>query len=196
MRILLSIILAFCLVGVAAANKALDDINAILKKRESLLINNTSEVDASKTQNMAINGRDKVMMNDLSLGKTPITKNISQDYKFIVFIRSDCPHCKRFNPVLKQYSLVSHIPVEAYSFSIVGTQDTNTAFPDSKSINPALARQYFGDEDIAVPTLFIMHTQNMHVFPVSRGELSFEELDARMNILIPNIMQVEGNAHV
>ncbi|EKD45258.1 MAG: hypothetical protein ACD_69C00363G0002, partial [uncultured bacterium] len=45
--------------------------------------------------------------------------------------------------------------------------------------------------NISVPTLFIMNKNNLHVYPVSSGALTYLELYTRMNDLVPKILQYE-----
>jgi hypothetical protein len=81
------------------------------------------------------------------------------------------------------------IPIRAFKLS----NASSPYFPDSVLVDQNTIDQYFGREaKVAIPVLFLLNTINMHVYPVSRGNLTFAELTDRMNSLMQRIRQFEG----
>lgn len=113
---------------------------------------------------------------------------LSRNYEFIYFYSGDCQHCLSFNPVLKRYASKSGIAVKAFMFG----DKTVAYFAESVPVERVIVEQYFGKEaSLAVPALFILNKDNYHVYPVSKGSLSYSELTARMNVLAPKIIRNE-----
>ena len=112
---------------------------------------------------------------------------------FVLFYRSTCPHCQRFDPVLKQVSDQTKIPVIAFTTDGIALP----AFPNSRAINQDVITHFFGENtDIKVPTLFILNRLNGNAYPVSEGELNILDLIHRLNELAPKIWQYEENKNV
>jgi len=184
------------------ANTALSQINSILTNRlNAETVEKRGEIKendkAKEAQEFrrqveleAINNPDINNVNKINKIKT-IKKILGPDYEFIFFYRSNCPYCRKFDPILKQYSIDTTIPVRAFTLDGISLP----SFPNSITVNPAIVHEYFGssaeDRTIAVPTLFIMNIANLHVYPVSRGALSYTDLVMRMNELIPKILFTE-----
>jgi len=128
---------------------------------------------------------------------------LSRDYEFIFFYSLSCAYCKSFAPVLKKYADNSGINVRGF---ILGGNSSNfdNHFPDffdSTVVKQEVLERFFGFSDksfsdkrsgIAVPTLFLLNKKNLHVYPVSRGSLTYLELIIRMNELIPKILNNEA----
>jgi type-F conjugative transfer system pilin assembly thiol-disulfide isomerase TrbB len=134
---------------------------------------------------------DRILIEQTPPPKSQIKNNSElRNYEFVLFYRTNCPHCISFEPILKLYSDNSHIPVRAFALS----NKASTAFPNSIAVSQELVDQYFGKgANVAVPTLFILNKNNLHAYPVSRGSLTYLELTNRMNQLVPKILSVERN---
>ena len=125
-------------------------------------------------------------MKDTQEVKTQLQKN----YEFVIFYRASCPHCQRFAPILNQFSNQNGFLVES-----VATDGIISAYyPHGIKMTPELKEAFFGrSSDTAVPALFLLNRQNGHVYPISQGELSWEELNTRMEELMPKIDVNEKN---
>lgn len=121
-----------------------------------------------------------------------IPDNFKNDYQFILFYRASCPHCQRFDPVLKEYS--QNIGIKVMAFTLDGV--SLSAFPNSIPVSHKILEQYFGNNEILVPTLFLLNRENLHAYPVSVGELNYHELASRINNLVPKIINFERSQHV
>ena len=105
---------------------------------------------------------------------------------FILFYSAQCPHCQRFDPVLKAYAVRHHIPVLAYTLE----GGSLPSFPNSVMPTPAELHRFFPNGHPVVPTLFLMVFAEQRILPVLQGEASSAQLAHRMQQL--NNMQ--GNA--
>lgn len=115
---------------------------------------------------------------------------LKNDYIFVLFYRSTCPYCRAFDPILKSFA--DHYGFNVEAFTTDG--ESLPSFPNSTPIDPTIVQAFFGvGAELEVPTLFLLNTQNGHVYPVSTGALSKEELFNRMNELAPKIVQNESN---
>ncbi|MEI8055414.1 MAG: conjugal transfer protein TraF [bacterium] len=118
-----------------------------------------------------------------------------RDYEFVFFYSLGCAYCRNFTPVLKQYSDNTGINVRGF---ILGGNSSNTDsyFPDffdSTVIKQEVSERFFGKEsNIAVPALFILNNKSLHVYPVSRGSLTYSELARIMDELMPKILNSEA----
>jgi len=124
----------------------------------------------------------------------------TRDYEFIFFYSLGCAYCRNFTPVLKRYSDNTGINVRGF---ILGGNSSNpdNYFPDSTVIKQEVSERFFGKENsLAVPALFVLNNKNLHVYPVSRGALTYSELTRRMDELVPKILNNEakmaGKNHV
>ena len=83
--------------------------------------------------------------------------SLKSSYEFILFYRSTCPHCQRFDPILKQFSDITGIRVVAFTTDGVALP----AFPNSVPVSRQVIAQYFGQgAQIFVPTLFLLNTDS------------------------------------
>ena len=124
-----------------------------------------------------------------------ITNKISSlknHYQFVLFYRASCPHCRRFDPILKEYAENTGTKVVAFTLDGVSLP----SFPNSIPVSRRILEQYFGNNEILVPTLFLLNKKNLHAYPVSVGELNYYELASRINNLIPKIISFERAQHV
>lgn len=110
-------------------------------------------------------------------------------YELIFFYSTRCKFCTTFGKTLRTYTDYHHIPVTAFKLS----SESSIYFPNSVLVDQDTIATYFGKEaNIAVPVLFILNPINMHVYQVSRGNLTYAELTARMNTLMQRILDFEA----
>ncbi|CAL7962202.1 putative Type-F conjugative transfer system pilin assembly thiol-disulfide isomerase TrbB [Gammaproteobacteria bacterium] len=115
----------------------------------------------------------------------------TRDYEFVFFYSLGCTYCRNFTPVLKRYSDNTGINVRGF---ILGGSSSNpdNYFPNSTVIKQEVSEHFFGRENnITIPSLFILNKKNLRAYPVSRGALTYSELVQRMDELIPKILNNE-----
>ena len=100
-----------------------------------------------------------------------------RQWQIVHFVRSDCPYCHRFNPVLKSVAQQSGIRVFVYSFDGAG----DAVFPDVAPVNDSVLKDFFAELPQATPTDFIVNTQSLVTIPLSQGEMSEEALRQRLD---------------
>lgn len=95
---------------------------------------------------------------------------------FILFYKASCPHCRRFNPILKAYALKHHIPVLAYTLDGWSLP----SFPRSLLPTQAEMDRFFYNRNPVVPTLFLMDLNQHYIVPVLQGEASTHQLEYQL----------------
>ena len=107
------------------------------------------------------------------------TQNNAPREAFILFYLSSCPHCQRFDPVLREYAEQHHIPVLAYTLD----GKSLPSFPRSVLPTPAEKHRFFPNGNAVVPTLFLMNFDQHKIMPVLQGEANPNQLARRMKRL-------------
>ncbi len=95
---------------------------------------------------------------------------------FILFYMASCPHCQRFDPVLKAYAVKHHIPVLAYTLD----GRSLPSFPQSVLPSQAEMNRFFPNGHPVVPTLFLINLDQHKIMPVLQGEAKAYQLDQRL----------------
>ena len=86
---------------------------------------------------------------------------LADRYGLVFFLRSDCPSCQRFAPVLKTFAA-------QYGFSVLPVSLDGTGLPEFPTPKPnALLAQKL--EVDVVPTVFLVDPVRNHLLPVSYG---------------------------
>ena len=91
-------------------------------------------------------------------------------WQIIHFMVSNCSYCHQFNPILKNISDTTQIPVFVYSFD--GKGDEN--FPDVFPANKAVIDTFFAELPRATPTNFLINVNTMVTLPLTQGATSYE----------------------
>lgn len=105
----------------------------------------------------------------------------------ILFYGSQCPHCKRFAPILKQWVTRSNAELLPLSLD-------NQALPEFPKFLPATTEWInaaFGGNAINYPALFVVNPKTKALYPVGFGSMTEIELNNRMDVLIPKITEYE-----
>ncbi|MEL5252881.1 type-F conjugative transfer system pilin assembly thiol-disulfide isomerase TrbB [Serratia ureilytica] len=102
--------------------------------------------------------------------------NIAQ-WQVVHFIRSDCPYCHQFNPVLRAVSAQLNLPVFVYSFDGKG----DATFPDVLPANDTVINDFFAELPKATPTDFLVNRETLVAIPLSQGAISDEVLKQRID---------------
>lgn len=100
-------------------------------------------------------------------------------YALVLFYAAGCPHCRRFDPVVKQWARTHHVPVIAWTLD----GGVLPVFPDSQVPSKAVMAHFFKGTPVVVPTLFLADTARHALLPVLQGEASPGQLGARLDTL-------------
>ena len=105
----------------------------------------------------------------------------------ILFYGSQCPHCKQFAPILKNW--VARNKAEVLPLSL-----DNQPLPEFSKFLPATTEWInaaFGGNAINYPALFVVNPKTKALYPVSFGSMTEIELNNRMDVLIAKITEYE-----
>lgn len=124
--------------------------------------------------------------------KIDINQNKSENrFAFVLFYMSTCPHCQRFDPILKSFSSESHIPVLAYTLN----GNALPSFPNSFTPTKNEIQKFFPTENPVVPTLFLMDQKTHRIYPMMRGEATKPQLSQRFDQLQYSILNGKVNVN-
>ena len=110
-----------------------------------------------------------------------------ESYRLVLFYSNKCPYCKKFAPVLKDYSEKSQLKVEPVSL----TRQTLPEFPQSTYATQELIDLAYRGKPVVYPALFIANSQSHHIYPVAFGYLDSRALEKRVSDLLPKIREYE-----
>lgn len=105
----------------------------------------------------------------------------------VFFFASTCPYCHKQAPVLSRWAHTYGVRVDARSFD----DKPIPGFEGQRPVTKDLVDVAYAGKSIEYPALFVMNEANGALYPVSSGALNDVELQARMDALIPKIMQYE-----
>ena len=105
----------------------------------------------------------------------------------VFFFASTCPYCHKQAPVLSRWANTYGVRVDARSFD----DKAIPGFEGQRPVTKNLVDAAFAGKPIEYPALFVMNEANGMLYSVSFGALNDAELQARMDTLIPKIMQYE-----
>ncbi|MDA0910334.1 MAG: conjugal transfer protein TraF [Proteobacteria bacterium] len=162
------ILITICSITPLYANVAADQINAIMGE-------NAKNISSNQLTHSTVKDTAKV----------PKTiKDLQNDYYFVFFYRSTCPHCHKFAPTLKDFANYYHIKIKAYS-----TDGGDLDGLHGKQMTADDYRQYFlqGGFKPVVPALYLQNKYTDQVYPVLFGEAQPFELAQRVNELMTHI---------
>lgn len=126
-----------------------------------------------------------------SLGFASTNQAPRKDVAFVLVYMSTCPHCQRFDPILKQYVVKHKIPVLAYTLNGISLP----SFKDSITPTQAEINKLFPDGHPVVPTLFVVDKKRHQLIRAIIGEASYAQLRQRM-IRIEDYMLHQESQHV
>ena len=104
-------------------------------------------------------------------------------FAFILFYLHSCPHCQRFDPILKTFSKSHNMPVLAYTLD----GQSLPSFPNSVTPTQSEVSKFFPTQNPVVPTLFLMDEKTHQIYPVLQGEATEDQLSERLSQLINKI---------
>lgn len=140
------------------ANVAVDELNALILKKQ------TPKPAAQKEH--------------------PEIKDLASNYYFAFIYRSSCPHCKKFSPVLKDFSDTFHIKVRAFSLD----NESLDGF-DATPLTSELFQTFYvaGGYKPSVPALFLVNRHTLEAYAVLFGEATPYQLARRVHELKQHI---------
>ena len=134
-------------------------------------------------------------------GLDPSILSLNKNYTIVLFYESTCPHCQRFDPILKQFADTYHFKV--YPFTVDGK--SLPSFENSYSVQPSILASFFdltqdgevlpsfsnadatgvlqslmAQNRIIVPAAFLIDQNTMKVYLISIGEELMPDLINRM----------------
>ena len=118
--------------------------------------------------------------------KIQATKNIFKEFEFIYIFKSTCPHCKRFTPVIRDFTQTFNVPITAYS--VDGGKAPGL---ESKLISPDIYNTLFTEANYkpVVPALFLFNKNTHQVYAVTFGEATALDLVSRLEELLAKIKE-------
>jgi conjugal transfer pilus assembly protein TraF len=109
--------------------------------------------------------------------------DLSDKFGLLYFMRSDCPYCKRYSPILKQFAEKHGFTIYVVSLDSKGTEE----FPYPKS-DHYLAKNL---NVTAVPALFLASPSDRSVTPVHYGIVSETQLVTRIVKTVEQLENIE-----
>ncbi|HHF7375959.1 MULTISPECIES: type-F conjugative transfer system pilin assembly thiol-disulfide isomerase TrbB [Legionellaceae] len=110
-----------------------------------------------------------------------------REHGLILFYASTCPHCHQFAPILKSWVVQNEVEVLPLAFD-------NLPLPEFPNFLPATTEWInaaFQGQPINYPALFVVNPKTKMLFPVGFGSMTQDELNYRMERLIPKITSYE-----
>lgn len=151
-------LLCFCIITPLQANVAVDELHALLLKKQ-----------ASKAR---------------SQSSHPEIKELSKHYYFAYIFRSTCPHCKKFSPILKDFADSFHIKVRAFSLD----NESLAEFESSPLTPELFQAFYVASGyKPSVPALFLVNRHTLEANAVLFGEATPYQLARRVHELKQHI---------
>ena len=111
-----------------------------------------------------------------SLGFASTNTSPRKDVAFILVYMSTCPHCQRFDPILKKYVVKHQIPVLAYTLNGISLP----SFKESVTPTKFEINKLFPNGHPVVPTLFVVDKKHHQIIRAITGEASYAQLQQRM----------------
>lgn len=158
MMIRILLLLCLCITKPLQANVAVDELNALLLKKQAPKVTYQSA--------------------------HPEIKDLSKHYYFAYIFRSTCPHCKKFSPILKDFADTFHIKVRAFSLD----NESLEGFNSSPLTPELFQTFYIaGGYKPSVPALFLVNRHTLEANAVLFGEATPYQLARRVHELKQHI---------
>lgn len=101
---------------------------------------------------------------------------LQDEWDIVLFFKSTCPHCNRFDPVIADFARQSGFHIDAFSTDGGSLPDFQNPLPAT----PTVLDKFFPDHNIIVPAVFLVQKNTMQIIPISEGEISENDLAARL----------------
>ena len=122
---------------------------------------------------------------------TPASTPFFKNHVLLFFFASSCPHCHQQAPILKDWANNHGVAVDARTLD-----DKSLAeFPTTTPASAALVETAFRGNSIRYPALFVMNPASGVLYPLAIGSMTTDELNTRMQALVPKIIAYEQEGH-
>ena len=101
---------------------------------------------------------------------------LQNEWDIVLFFKSTCPHCNRFDPVIADFGRQSGFHIDAFSTDGGSLPDFEHPLPAT----PTVLNKFFPDHNIIVPAVFLVQKNTMQIIPISEGEIPENDLAARI----------------
>ena len=122
---------------------------------------------------------------------TPTSTPFFQSHVLLFFFASSCPHCHHQAPILKSWANNHGATVDARTLDGKPLPE----FPTATTATASLVETAFRGSSIRYPAIFVMNSTSHALYPVAIGSLTRDELDVRMQTLVPKIIAYEQGGH-
>lgn len=104
--------------------------------------------------------------------QVPAQHNHHQSLVLVFFYSSQCPHCQAFAPVIQAFAQQNDWVLEPIS----ADGQTLPGFAYTIPADPAMLKKAFQTREIQYPATFIADKKNQTLYPVSFGNVTYQEL--------------------
>ncbi len=122
---------------------------------------------------------------------TPASTPFFKNHVLLFFFASSCPHCHHQAPILKDWANNHGVTVDARTLDDKPLPE----FPTATTATASLVETAFRGNSIRYPALFVMNPASGALYPVAIGSMTTDELNMRMQVLIPKIVAYEQGGH-
>ncbi len=122
---------------------------------------------------------------------TPASTPFFKNHVLLFFFASSCPHCHHQAPILKDWANNHGVTVDARTLDDKPLPE----FPTTIAASASLVETAFRGNSIRYPALFVMNPSSGALYPVAIGSMSSDELNTRMQALVPKIIAYEQGGH-
>lgn len=116
-----------------------------------------------------------------------LSNDFFKNHALLYFFKSNCTYCKTTSPIIKKWTNTNKAKVYSY------TLDDNRVPYFKEAVRPTkdLIKSAFADNNLKVPALFVINTDNSRLYPAVFGALDSRQLNTRMQNLIKLINDYE-----
>ncbi len=122
---------------------------------------------------------------------TPASTPFFKNHVLLFFFASSCLHCHHQAPILKDWAKNHGVTVDARTLD----DKTLPEFPTATTATASLVETAFRGNSIRYPALFVMNPASGVLYPVAIGSMTLDELNMRMQTLVPKIIAYEQGGH-
>ncbi|KTC70049.1 conjugal transfer protein TrbB [Legionella bozemanae] len=129
---------------------------------------------------------------EVAKGSNKKDQGFFRTHGLILFYGSQCPHCKRFAPILQHWA--TRNKAEVFPLSL-----DNQPLPEFPKFLPATTEwinSAFGGNAINYPAIFVVSPETKTLYPVGFGSMTETELNDRMDVLITKIKAYENKGRL
>lgn len=110
-------------------------------------------------------------------------------HRIVFFYASTCPHCHQFAPILNSWAKQNKTEVLPLAFD----NQPLAEFPNFLPATTEWINAAYQEKPIQYPALFVVNPKTKQLYPIGFGAMTYDELNYRMQRLIPKIDAFEGN---